>query len=460
MRNGQGSERNRNYRRIFAVSAVSIVLFFIFASNACISTITPPGKVEVPIDVFLLKEARHTGLVLPDGKGGFVEFGYGDWDWFALMHNQWYHVFDTVLWPTQGCLGRRPIPCVDGHPHRQGAAMQPVTVEAAGARNLLDLLSHRFEDQITTVHKNELYGFEFVHCDQSFWLFYNCHDSIAEWMEALGCTTTWRPVRLGIETAAAEEELHYKQETFHEKPADTGRDSERALSLRNSPAWSARKTERDRMVRFQIEDRGISDPRVLAAMREVPRHLFVPVKAQAEAYADYPLRIGEGQTISQPYIVACMTEYLDVQPNHKVLEIGTGSGYQAAILGELAEEVYTIEIIESLGEQARELLQQVGCNNVHVRIGDGYQGWPEKAPFDAIMVTAAPDHIPEPLIAQLKPGGRLLLPVGDLYQELTRITRTGEGTRSERLLPVRFVPMTGEAEKQGKRPGQAEQESD
>jgi protein-L-isoaspartate(D-aspartate) O-methyltransferase len=203
-----------------------------------------------------------------------------------------------------------------------------------------------------------------------------------------------------------------------------------------------RARERLQMVRTQIESRDVTDPAVLAAMRKVPRHLFVPAHLQDEAYADGPLPIGFGQTISQPYIVAYMSELLDVSRPHKVLEIGTGSGYQAAVLGELAGRVFTIEIVPELGERARTLLQQLGYANVHVRVGDGYGGWPEEAPFDRIMVTAAPDHVPPPLVDQLAVGGILVLPVGTWHQEIVVITRTLEGTTERHTIPVRFVPLT------------------
>ena len=200
------------------------------------------------------------------------------------------------------------------------------------------------------------------------------------------------------------------------------------------------------MVATQIVARGISDSLVIRAMRTVPRHEFVPERLRMLAYSDGPLPIGEDQTISQPYIVAFMTEALKLTPHDKVLEIGTGSGYQAAVLAEIVDSVFTIEIIESLGKSAESRLQALGYDNISVRIGDGYQGWRENAPFDAIIVTAAPDHIPQPLIDQLKVGGRLVIPVGSAFQELVRITKTREGTIQEDLLPVRFVPMTGEAE--------------
>jgi protein-L-isoaspartate(D-aspartate) O-methyltransferase len=195
------------------------------------------------------------------------------------------------------------------------------------------------------------------------------------------------------------------------------------------------------MVERQIEGRGIRDPRVLTAVRKVPRHRFVPPNMQDAAYEDSPLPIGFGQTISQPYIVAYMSEVLQIAPHHRVLEIGTGSGYQAAILGELAKEVYTIEIVPELGERATRTLADLGYTNVHVRIGDGYLGWPEHAPFDRVMVTAAPDHVPQPLVDQLGVGGRLVLPVGRLDQWIRILTRTPERVVEETTIPVRFVPL-------------------
>ena len=204
--------------------------------------------------------------------------------------------------------------------------------------------------------------------------------------------------------------------------------------------------ERERMVEEQIVARGVRDPRVLAALRAVPRHEFVPPAERGHAYEDRPLPIGAGQTISQPYIVAVMTELLGLDGDERVLEIGTGSGYQAAVLARLAREVYTIEIVPELASRAEADLRRLGFENVHVRQGDGYRGWPEEAPFDAIVVTAAPEHVPKPLVEQLAVGGRLVLPVGDLYQDLVRITRDAAGVHEERLLGVRFVPMTGAAQ--------------
>jgi protein-L-isoaspartate(D-aspartate) O-methyltransferase len=197
------------------------------------------------------------------------------------------------------------------------------------------------------------------------------------------------------------------------------------------------------MVAGQIEARGVRDARTLAAMRQVRRHLFVPPSLAAQAYADYPLSIGHGQTISQPYIVAFMTEAMGLTGGETVLEIGTGSGYQAAVLSLIAARVYTIEIVAPRAEESAERLKRLGYANVSVRAGDGYLGWPEAAPFDAITVTAAAPRIPEPLKQQLKDGGRLVVPVGDEWQELVVVTRRGERFEEKRVLPVRFVPMTG-----------------
>jgi protein-L-isoaspartate(D-aspartate) O-methyltransferase len=204
--------------------------------------------------------------------------------------------------------------------------------------------------------------------------------------------------------------------------------------------WTA---EREQMVEQQLRGRDIRNERVLAAMRRVPRHRFVPVEEQPGAYTDYPLPIGFGQTISQPYIVAFMTEALEIDPGHKVLEIGTGSGYQAAVLGEIAREVFTIEIVEPLAERSRQLLADLGYRNVHVRAGNGYNGWAEEAPFDRIIVTAAPDEIPPALVQQLKMDGLMAVPVGVGEQLLHVLRRTPAGLTTMKTLPVRFVPMTG-----------------
>ena len=200
---------------------------------------------------------------------------------------------------------------------------------------------------------------------------------------------------------------------------------------------------RKRMVSEQMRARDIRDERVLAAIERVPRHRFVADDQRAAAYEDYPLSIGHGQTISQPYIVAFMTQALQVGAGHKVLEIGTGSGYQAAVLGELAAQVYTIEIVEPLARSAEQLLKELGYRNVHVRAGNGYAGWPEEAPFDRIMVTAAPEEVPQALVDQLKIGGLMAIPVGTVIQELRIMRKTPTGMEVLQTLPVRFVPMTG-----------------
>jgi len=198
---------------------------------------------------------------------------------------------------------------------------------------------------------------------------------------------------------------------------------------------------RERMVETQIISRGVKDERVIAAMRQIPRHLFVPSEVIDYAYNDEPVPIGEGQTISQPYIVAYMTEMLNLKEEDKVLEIGTGSGYQTAILASIAKEIYTVEIIASLSLRAQELLAQLGYRNIYFKIGDGTFGWEEHAPYDAIIVTAAPASLPRQLEAQLKLGGRMVIPVGSTFQELYLLTREKEGVKKKKLLPVRFVPL-------------------
>jgi protein-L-isoaspartate(D-aspartate) O-methyltransferase len=204
--------------------------------------------------------------------------------------------------------------------------------------------------------------------------------------------------------------------------------------------------ERERMVKEQVAMRGVTNERVLTAVRKVPRDQFVPEVVRNLAYTDQPLPIGHDQTISQPFIVAFMTEKLKLQPTDRVLEIGTGSGYQAAILAELAAQVYTIEIVAPLGERAKATLQRLDYKNVHVKVGDGYQGWPEEAPFDAVIVTCAPEHVPRPLIDQTREGGRVIIPVGAAGNQQLYLLEKREGRLRQRaVLPVRFVPMTGRA---------------
>lgn len=218
----------------------------------------------------------------------------------------------------------------------------------------------------------------------------------------------------------------------------------------SKPRFEERREERARMVLEQIAARGVKDDAVLAAMQSVPRHLFVPSEQTQRAYADTPLPIGYGQTISQPFIVAYMTEWLEIEPGDRILEIGTGSGYQAAVLSELTPYVHTIEIIEDLGEQAIERFESLGYETIQTKIDDGYFGWSEVAPFDGIIVTCAAGHIPPPLIDQMNPGGRMILPVGGIYdvQYLVLVTKDDQGEiRSQTLLPVRFVPMTGWAQR-------------
>ena len=215
------------------------------------------------------------------------------------------------------------------------------------------------------------------------------------------------------------------------------------------PRFTEREDEREMLVRDGVIGQGINDPDVIEAMRNVPRHKFVPSAQQRNAYQNNPLPIGHGQTISQPYIVALMAEMLEIEPGDKVLEIGTGSGYHAAVLSELTPYVYSIEIVEPLGVQAAEVYEKLGYHTIETKIGDGYYGWEEHAPFDKIIVTAAAGHIPPPLIEQLKPGGIIAIPVGSPYQTqiLRRVMKSEDGDiRTERVLPVRFVPMTGAAQ--------------
>ena len=227
-----------------------------------------------------------------------------------------------------------------------------------------------------------------------------------------------------------------------------------AQGTQDGPAVDQWSLKRRLMVETQIESRGVKDQRVLEAMKRVARHKFVPAPFTLNAYSDSPLPIGHGQTISQPYIVAYMTEAAQLKAEDRVLVIGTGSGYQAAVLAELVKEVYTIEIIPELADSSRSILWALGYNNVWVKSGDGYEGWPEHQPFDAIIVTAAPPNIPEVLVDQLNLNGRMILPVGEFYQELVLIKKTDQGLQKERLIPVRFVPMVSQDEA-GKKDGLA-----
>tara|TARA_B100001167_G_scaffold183900_1_gene142834 strand:- start:102 stop:881 length:780 start_codon:yes stop_codon:yes gene_type:complete len=209
-----------------------------------------------------------------------------------------------------------------------------------------------------------------------------------------------------------------------------------------------RTLQREQMVEEQIQRRGITNDNVIAAMKSVQRHLFVPQDLVDRAYEDNPLPIGLNQTISQPFVVAYMTEIAELTEEAKVLEIGTGSGYQTAVLAEIVSEVFSIEILPELAIRSRNLLTELGYRNLTIKSGDGYQGWPEEAPFDAIVVTAAPNHVPPALIEQLAVGGKLVIPVGQVQQEMTIITKTDSGASTVQTLPVRFVPMTGEAQEQ------------
>jgi protein-L-isoaspartate(D-aspartate) O-methyltransferase len=200
-------------------------------------------------------------------------------------------------------------------------------------------------------------------------------------------------------------------------------------------------TQRETMVELQIRARGVNDEKVLAAMRKVPRHLFVPQKIRPFAHGDEPLPIGEGQTISQPYIVAYMTQALELTGKEKVLEVGTGSGYQTAVLAEIVRQVFTVELLSALSDRARALLQELGYTDIHYKVGDGTSGWEENAPFDAIIVTAAAPAVPKRLQDQLSPDGRMIIPVGAGFQDLFLISRERRGFRKKKLLPVRFVPL-------------------
>ncbi len=241
-------------------------------------------------------------------------------------------------------------------------------------------------------------------------------------------------------------------ETSEREPSDPNdpNDKKGLRPLHEHPAFDERVADRDRMVKRQIAARDVDDPNVLQAMRVVPRHAFIPPDMRRYAYADRPLPIGKDQTISQPYIVAFMTDALQLRPDSKVLEIGTGSGYQAAVCAEIAKKVYTIEIVEELAKRAGKVLKELGYRNVFVRAGDGFFGWEEHAPYDAIIGTAAAGRVPEPLIEQLKVGGRMILPTGPAsgFQYLVLITKNKDGKLSrKKVMPVRFVPMTGEVQK-------------
>ena len=253
------------------------------------------------------------------------------------------------------------------------------------------------------------------------------------------------------EEVVASQEAEANQAAVQARQEQKAPDGKEQLRLEHEhPAFTERAEERERMVARQIQARDVRDPNVLKAMRTVPRHAFIRFIEQRYAYTDSPLPIGFDQTISQPYIVAFMTEALQLKPNSKVLEIGTGSGYQAAVCAEIAERVYTIEIVEGLADRAKKCLKELGYSNVFTRFGDGFFGWKEEAPFDAIIGTAAAGRIPEPLLEQIKPGGRMILPYGSPrgFQYLVVVTKDKEGKISkENVMPVRFVPMTGEVMK-------------
>jgi protein-L-isoaspartate(D-aspartate) O-methyltransferase len=204
--------------------------------------------------------------------------------------------------------------------------------------------------------------------------------------------------------------------------------------------------QRKAMVEEQIRQRGITQPEVLTAMGQVPRHMFVPESLQAQAYAHQPISLGNGRTIYQPYVVALMTSLLDLKRGSKVLEVGTGTGYHAAVLSRIARQVYSIEIVQGVANQAAKRLENMGYPNIEIRVGDGYQGWPEKAPFDAILLSAAPPHIPKPLIDQLRVGGKMVVPVGGFFQDLLVITKTADGIEKRTVIPVRLAPMRGKVQ--------------
>lgn len=273
----------------------------------------------------------------------------------------------------------------------------------------------------------------------------------------LSLLCTLLAVGLALRVASADgsqrQQTGPRQKSEKNEPAEQAGDPNEKRPLRpthDHRAFGERIEEREQMVKRQIEWREVNDPNVLKAMRTVPRHAFMPARQRTYAYADTPLPIGHAQTISQPYIVAFMTEALRLDPNATVLEIGTGSGYQAAVCAEIAKEVYSIEIVEPLAKSAAKLLKTLGYRNVFVRAGDGYYGWPEKAPFDAIIGTAAAERIPRPLTEQLKIGGRMILPVEGKFgfQHLILVTKDERGRlRQKNVMPVRFVPMTGDIQR-------------
>jgi protein-L-isoaspartate(D-aspartate) O-methyltransferase len=259
-----------------------------------------------------------------------------------------------------------------------------------------------------------------------------------------------RPVDSDVAPPATTPPTRAADEAASTQPAPPDVPSSAAPTDRPRPRDDSRRAERERMVHEQIAARGVSDPAVLTAMKNVPREWFMPQWQRSLAYADSPLAIGEGQTISQPYIVAMMTESLRLDETSRVLEIGTGLGYQAAVLAEITPHVFTIEIVPELAAGAQRIFAERGYSTIRAKEGDGYAGWPEHAPFDAIIVTCAPDHIPPRLLEQLAPGGRMCIPVGDdgAIQHLVLVSKRPDGTLDRKsLLPVRFVPMTGDAQR-------------
>jgi len=251
---------------------------------------------------------------------------------------------------------------------------------------------------------------------------------------------------VGLAVGIAGVSLPWLSEASQADPPPLSQRGQRSAHLAGDQSRFDR--ERRIMVETDLRGRDITNANVLKVMGRIPRHRFVPEELAHQAYADHPLPIGYGQTISQPYIVALMTQLAQPNAKSRALDIGTGSGYQAAVLAEICDEVYSIEIIKPLAEEARKRLAELGYKNITVRSGDGYRGWPEKAPFDVIIVAAAPDHVPKPLVDQLAPGGRLVLPVGDYFQQLVLIEKQKDGSlRRKSEIPVMFVPMTGEAQK-------------